>query len=58
MNIIVILYTYIVYQIIFIDFFSRSKPESIDVTIADFDGVLFHLTNPNGDKTKIRVSLF
>ena len=34
----------------------RSKPESIDVTIADFDGVLFHLTNPNGEKTKIRVS--
>ncbi|KAF2352991.1 Actin-related protein 2/3 complex subunit 2 [Trinorchestia longiramus] len=34
-----------------------SKPESIDVTIADFDGVLFHLTNPNGDKTKIRISI-
>ncbi|KAL5281468.1 ARPC2 family protein [Megaselia abdita] len=33
------------------------KPESIDVTIADFDGVLFHISNVNGDKTKIRVSI-
>lgn len=34
-----------------------NKAESIDVTIADFDGVLFHVTNPNGDKTKIRISI-
>ncbi|GIY79538.1 hypothetical protein CEXT_242851, partial [Caerostris extrusa] len=33
------------------------KPESVDVTIADFDGVLFHISNLNGDKTKIRVSI-
>jgi hypothetical protein len=33
------------------------KPESIDVTVADFDGVLFHISNIKGDKTKIRVSL-
>ena len=33
------------------------KPESIDVTLADFDGVLFHISNVNGDKTKVRVSL-
>lgn len=32
------------------------KPESIDVTVADFDGVLFHISNVNGDKTKVRVS--
>ena len=25
--------------------------------MADFDGVLFHISNPNGDKTKIRVSI-
>jgi hypothetical protein len=31
------------------------KPESIDVTVADFDGVLFHISNIKGDKTKIRV---
>ncbi|GFY54993.1 hypothetical protein TNIN_498761 [Trichonephila inaurata madagascariensis] len=33
------------------------KLESVDVTIADFDGVLFHISNLNGDKTKIRVSI-
>lgn len=33
------------------------KPESIDVTVADFDGVLFHISNINGDKTKVRVSI-
>jgi len=27
----------------------------VDVTIADFDGVLFHISNLNGDKTKVRV---
>ena len=24
----------------------------------DFDGVLYHVSNPDGDKTKIRVCLF
>ncbi|XP_070504290.1 actin-related protein 2/3 complex subunit 2 [Chironomus tepperi] len=33
------------------------KPESIDVTVADFDGVLFHISNIKGDKTKIRTSI-
>ncbi|RZF41847.1 hypothetical protein LSTR_LSTR005309 [Laodelphax striatellus] len=33
------------------------KPDSIDIVIADFDGVLFHLSNVGGDKTKIRVSV-
>ncbi|XP_044758212.1 probable actin-related protein 2/3 complex subunit 2 [Coccinella septempunctata] len=33
------------------------KNESIDVTVADFDGVLYHISNPNGDKSKIRVSI-
>lgn len=37
------------------DFHFRLKPESIDVKIADFDGVLFHISNINGDKTKVRV---
>lgn len=35
---------------------SRNKPESVDVTIADFASVLYHVSNLNGDKTKIRVS--
>lgn len=34
-----------------------NKPESVDVTVADFDGVLFHISNVNGDKTKVRVSI-
>ncbi|XP_063609095.1 probable actin-related protein 2/3 complex subunit 2 [Penaeus indicus] len=34
-----------------------NKPESIDVTIADFDSVLYHLSNINGDRTKIRISI-
>ncbi|KAH8249668.1 hypothetical protein KR032_011298 [Drosophila birchii] len=33
------------------------KPESIDIRIADFDGVLYHLSNVNGDKTKVRISI-
>lgn len=33
------------------------KAESIDVTVADFDGVLYHISNINGDKTKIRTSI-
>ncbi|XP_033097666.1 actin-related protein 2/3 complex subunit 2-like [Anneissia japonica] len=33
------------------------KPESIDMQIADFDGVLYHISNPNGDKSKISVSI-
>lgn len=34
-----------------------AKPETVDVTVADFDGVLFHISNMNGDKTKVRVSI-
>lgn len=34
-----------------------NKAESIDVTVADFDGVLFHISNLKGDKSKIRTSI-
>lgn len=34
-----------------------NKPEHVDVTVADFDGVLYHVSNPNLDKTKIMVSI-
>ncbi|XP_026473037.1 probable actin-related protein 2/3 complex subunit 2 [Ctenocephalides felis] len=34
-----------------------NKQESTDLTIADFDGVLFHIANLNGEKSKIRVSI-
>ncbi|KAK9708826.1 Arp2/3 complex, 34 kD subunit p34-Arc [Popillia japonica] len=33
------------------------KSEYIDVTVADFDGVLFHISNINQNKSKIRVSI-
>ncbi|CAG0890032.1 unnamed protein product [Cyprideis torosa] len=33
------------------------KAESVDVKAADFDGVLFHVSNPNGDKSKLRTSI-
>ncbi|UYV79020.1 ARPC2 [Cordylochernes scorpioides] len=35
---------------------SGTKMESTDTVIADFDGVLFHISNLNGDKSKLRVS--
>lgn len=36
---------------------SGQKLESVDVTSADFDGVLFHISNYDNDKTKIRISI-
>jgi len=36
---------------------ANNKLESVDVTVADFDGVLFHISNLNGDKAKIRISI-
>ncbi|XP_012368838.1 actin-related protein 2/3 complex subunit 2-like [Octodon degus] len=32
-----------------------NKPEAVEVTFVDFDGVLYHISNPNGDKTKVMV---
>jgi len=37
-------------------FLLRNKPDSLNVIVADFDGVLFHISNPDGDKSKVRVS--
>lgn len=34
-----------------------NKPESVNVVTADFDGVLYQIINPNGDKGKIKVSV-
>lgn len=36
---------------------SNQKLDSVDVTVADFDGVLFHLSSYEQDKTKIRISI-
>ncbi|KAH9513398.1 Actin- protein 2/3 complex subunit 2 [Bulinus truncatus] len=33
------------------------KPDNVDITIADFDGVLYHMSNPEGNKSKIMVSI-
>lgn len=33
------------------------KPETIDITVADFDGVLYHISSVDGQKTKLRVSI-
>ena len=38
-----------------VNFKFRNKPDTVDVTVADFDGCLYHLSNPNSDKTKIMV---
>jgi actin related protein 2/3 complex subunit 2 len=35
---------------------NAEKLESIDIVVADFDGVMFHISSPDGDKTKLRLS--
>eukprot|EP00794_Sanderia_malayensis_P003699 gene3699-4219_t len=37
--------------------FGGGKADSVDIKVADFDGALYHVSNPDGDKTKIRVSI-
>ncbi|GMR41925.1 hypothetical protein PMAYCL1PPCAC_12120, partial [Pristionchus mayeri] len=34
-----------------------NKPDNVDVRFADFDGVLYHVSNPDGDRTKLMVSI-
>uniref|UniRef100_A0A1I7YCL7 Arp2/3 complex 34 kDa subunit n=1 Tax=Steinernema glaseri TaxID=37863 RepID=A0A1I7YCL7_9BILA len=34
-----------------------NKPDVVDMRIADFDGVIYHISNPDGDRTKIMVSI-
>lgn len=35
----------------------RGKPGAVDSTFADFDGVIYHLSNPDGDKSKLLLSI-
>lgn len=35
----------------------RNKPEAVEVTFVDFDGALYHISNHNGDKTKVMVCI-
>ena len=37
--------------------FKSPKLEAVDVKVADFDGVLFHISNPPDNKSKIRISI-
>lgn len=36
---------------------SSQKPETTELIIADFDGVVYHLSNPNGDRSKLMLSI-
>ena len=38
-------------------FENAGKPTSIDVTVADFDGVLYKIYNPDGEKSHIAVAI-
>ncbi|XP_070565070.1 actin-related protein 2/3 complex subunit 2-like [Ptychodera flava] len=44
-------------QMKFSNALNGGKPDSIDIKIADFDGVLYHISNPDGDKTKVMISI-
>jgi hypothetical protein len=35
----------------------RGKFETTELIIADFDGVLYHVSNPGGDRSKLLVSV-
>ncbi|EDQ89569.1 uncharacterized protein MONBRDRAFT_37027 [Monosiga brevicollis MX1] len=35
----------------------EEKVDPVEVTIADFDGALYHLSNPEGDRNKVQISL-
>jgi len=37
--------------------FGGGKADAIDIKVADFDGCIYHVSNPNGDKTKLLVSI-
>lgn len=36
---------------------NNQKPETTELVIADFDGVCYHLSNPNQDRTKLLLSI-
>ncbi|XP_076801878.1 actin-related protein 2/3 complex subunit 2-like [Clavelina lepadiformis] len=33
------------------------KHDSVEIALADFDGAMYHISNPNGDKSKVRLSI-
>ena len=36
---------------------NSQKPETTELVIADFDGVVYHLSNPGGDRSKLQLSV-
>ena len=36
---------------------SNPQVDAIEVTLADFDGVLYHISNPEGDRNKVQISI-
>lgn len=36
-------------------FFFSGKFDAVDVIFADFDGVMYHASNPDGDRNKLMV---
>ena len=52
---------HIVEEMIMLKFKSMAtgnKPEAIEITFEDFDGVLYNISNPNGGKTKVMIRNF
>lgn len=37
--------------------FEEEKPSSLDIKVSDFDGALYHVGNPDGNKNKIIISI-
>ncbi|KAK4187956.1 Arp2/3 complex, 34 kd subunit p34-Arc-domain-containing protein [Podospora australis] len=50
-------YQNVLIQSVLTERFSGAPPVVIDQTVSDFDGVKFHISTPEGTKTKIQVSL-
>lgn len=50
-------YQNVLIQSVLTERFSGAPPVTIDQTVSDFDGVKFHISTPEGTKTKIQVSL-
>lgn len=50
-------YKFIIYYIKLLLFFSRNKSENTNILISDYAGVLFHISNLEGQKHMLRVSV-
>lgn len=48
----------IMLNLINFNFYFRQKYDKTCINISDFDGVVYNLSNPNDDTTKLRLSIF